>query len=291
MTGLTVEVEDLSVHYGDIRAVDHATFTLPAGSITGLLGRNGSGKSTLLSALASMLPPTSGRILVDGEEPFENEALMERICLVRESGDLMPDERISTNLAYVATARPTWDDDLAGRLLDSFEIDPRSKPRQLSRGGRSALGVVVGLASRAPLTMLDEVYLGMDAPSRYQFYELLLEDYVEHPRTIILSSHLIRELDRLLEHVVVLHEGRPLLTGSADDLRAHGATLTGRAEDVDAAASGLTVLAERHLGPTKQTTVMDGLDAAQAAAMARSGVEIGPVDLQDLFVHLTGRTQ
>lgn len=289
MTGLTVEVEDLSVHYGDVRAVHHATFTLPAGSVTGLLGRNGSGKSTLLSTLASMRRPTSGRVLVDGEDPFENESLMERICLVREAGDLMPDERIATNLAYVATARPTWDDDLAGRLLDAFELDPRSRPRQLSRGARSALGVVVGIASRAPLTMLDEVYLGMDAPSRYRFYELLLEDYAEHPRTIVLSSHLIRELDRLLEHVVVLHQGRALLTGGADELRTRGATLTGRAADVDAATAGLTVLSQRHLGPTKQTTVLDGVDAASAAALESPGVEVGPIDLQDLFVHLTGR--
>ncbi|GAA4286708.1 ABC transporter ATP-binding protein [Georgenia daeguensis] len=289
MTGLTVEVEDLSVHHGEVRAVDHATFTLPADSVTGLLGRNGSGKSTLLSAVASMRRPTSGRILVDGEDPFENEALMERICLVREAGDLLPDERIVTNLAYVATARPTWDDDLAGRLLDAFRLDPRARPRQLSRGARSALGVVVGIASRAPLTMLDEVYLGMDAPSRYRFYELLLDDYAEHPRTIVLSSHLIQEVERLLEHVVVLHEGRALLTGSADELRARGATLTGRPADVDAAAAGLTVLSERHLGPTKQTTVLDGVDAARAAALERSGVEVGPVDLQDLFVHLTGR--
>lgn len=289
MTGFSVEVRDLSVHFGDTRAVDHATLTIPAGSITGLLGRNGSGKTTLLSTLAALRRPTGGEVLVDGQDPYENEILMERICFVRESGDLMPEERITTNLAYVASARPTWDDEVAGRLLDVFEIRPRMKPRQLSRGARSALGVVVGVASRAPLTLLDEVYLGMDAPSRYRFYDLLLEDYVEHPRTIVLSSHLISELERLLEHVVILHEGRELLVGSADELRGRGLTLTGPAAHVDAAAAGLTVLSERHLGPTKQTTVLDTIDPARAAEMARAGVETGPVNLQDLFVHLTGR--
>ncbi|WP_043500275.1 ABC transporter ATP-binding protein [Georgenia sp. SUBG003] len=289
MTGFAVEVRDLSVHYGDTRAVDHANLTIPAGSVTGLLGRNGSGKTTLLSAVASLRRPTSGEVLVDGQDPFENETLMERICLVRESGDLMPDERITTNLAYVASARPTWDDDLAGRLLDAFEIRPRSRPRQLSRGARSALGAVVGIASRAPLTLLDEVYLGMDAPSRYRFYDLLLEDYVAHPRTVVLSSHLINELERFLEHVVILHDGRELMVGSADELRGRGLTLTGPAARVDAAAAGLTVLSERHLGPTKQTTVLDRPDPARAAEITRSGVETGPVGLQDLFVHLTGR--
>ncbi|GAA4423344.1 ABC transporter ATP-binding protein [Georgenia halophila] len=294
-TGLAVEVEDLSVRYGDRRALDHASLTLPAGSIIGLLGRNGSGKTTLLSTVAALRRPDSGRVLVGGQEPFENEKLMEQICLVRESGDVLPDERISTNIEYFATARPNWDDELAGRLLDVFELGARSRPRQLSRGQRSAFGVVLGLASRAPLTMLDEVYLGMDAPSRYAFYDLLLEDYVEHPRTIVLSSHLISELDRLLEHVVVLHEGSTLLTGDADELRGRGATVTGRAADVDQAVASLsdvTVLSERSLGATRQVTIIgeqDRLGPDVTGRVRDAGLELGPVELQDLFVHLTER--
>ncbi|MFC7405247.1 ABC transporter ATP-binding protein [Georgenia alba] len=294
-TGLDVRAEGLTVRFGDTTALDGVALSVPAGSITGLLGRNGSGKTTLLSAIASFRRPTEGRVLVDGEDPFENERLMEQICLVRESGDVLHDERLTTNLEYFATTRPTWDDALAERLLETFQLDAAKKVSQLSRGQRSAFGITMGLASRAPLTMLDEVHLGMDAPSRYAFYDALLEDYVAHPRTIVLSSHLISELDRLLEHVVVLDRGSVLLTSDADDLRARGATITGRTEDVDATVRTLddvTVLSEHTLGSTKQVAVMGQgarLTPATTSAVRDAGLELGQVELQDLVVHLTGR--
>src|SRR5699024_2862090 len=107
-------------------------------------------------------------------------------------------------LDFAALARPTWDQGYAEELLEAFGIDRRKKAGKLSRGQRSALGATIGLASRAPVTLFDEVHLGMDAPTRRRFYELLIADYAEHPRTIVLSSHLISEVEHLLERVVML---------------------------------------------------------------------------------------
>ncbi|MEE6272731.1 ABC transporter ATP-binding protein [Georgenia wangjunii] len=287
MTGFSVEVRDLSVHFGDTRAVDHASVELAPGGITGLLGRNGSGKTTLLSILASLRRPTGGTVLVDGEDPFENERVMERVCLVRESGDVLADEKICATLDVVAAARPTWDAEYAGELLDLFGLDPKKRPGTLSRGQRSAVGAVIGLASRAPLTIFDEVYLGMDAPSRYRFYDALLADYVENPRTIILSSHLISEVERLFENVLVLDHGRVLLAEDADSLRSRGATVVGPAARVDTAVDGLQVLGRRDLGPTAEVTVLGDLTEPVRARLADDGFEVGPVSMQDLFVHLT----
>ena len=109
--------------------------------------------------------------------------------------------------------------------MDRFELDPLTRPDRLSRGKRSAFGVVVGLAGRTPLTLLDEVHLGMDVPSRYAFYDVLLADWLEHPRTIVLSSHLIGEVERLLEDVVVLDRGTVLTASDADTLRSGGVTV------------------------------------------------------------------
>ncbi|WP_129786157.1 ATP-binding cassette domain-containing protein [Promicromonospora panici] len=275
-------------------ALDGATSLFPAGAITGLLGRNGAGKTTLLSLLAGFRRPTAGTVRVGPEgseqDPFENPAIVSGVQLVREAGDVLTDEKVSATLKHYAAARPRWDSDYADRLLDLFELDVRKTPSALSRGKRSALGATIGLAARAPLTIFDEVYLGMDAPTRYAFYDELLKDYAEHPRTIILSSHLVEESERLFEHVVVVDRGRILLAEPADDMRGRGTSLTGNADAVARLAAGHRLLHRQELGPTAMVTVEGPLTDEEAAEAADSGVAIGSVPLQDLFVHLTSTT-
>ena len=288
MTGYRVSTTDLGVRLGDTRALDDVTLDLAPGRIHGLLGRNGAGKTTLLSVLASLRPPTSGTIAVDGADPFEDEHRMARVCLIRESGDVLPTDRVSHTLDWTQRARPTFDRDYAERLLDMFEIDVTKRAHQLSRGQSSAVGVALGLASRAPLTMLDEVHLGMDAYARQRFYDELIADFAAHPRTIILSSHLITEIETLVETVTILHKGRVLLSEEADDVRARGVTLTGPAAAVDRATAGQHVIGTRELGPTRQATLFGELDDAVLARAEGEGVTVGPVPLQDLVIHLTG---
>ncbi len=287
--GVTVEVRGLVARYGDTVALDALDLTIAPGTITGLLGRNGSGKTTLLSILAAFRRGAGGTVLVDGEDPWENERVMSQVCLIRESGDVLADLRLSDTLAMIDDARPTFDRACADELMDTFELSPRSRPSQLSRGKKSAFGVVVGIATRAPLTMLDEVHLGMDAPSRYAFYDALLADYAEHPRTVVVSSHLIDEVQRLLEHVVILDEGRVLLADDAETLRSRGATVTGPTAAVDAFVAGRQVIGRRSLGRTTQVTVFGTLTPADAAAAHAAGLELGGIDLQDLFVDLTSK--
>lgn len=284
-----VRIQDLTVNYGRTTALDGATVELAPGAIHGLLGRNGSGKTTLLSVLAAFRRPGSGIVRVDGEDPWENPRVTAGTCLVRESGDVHTDLPMRANLDFLAGARPTFDRTFAEGLLDTFELDPKCKPAALSRGKKSAFGVVVGLASRAALTMFDEVHLGMDAPSRYAFYDALVADYVEHPRTIILSSHLIDEIQRLLEHVVILDRGRVLVADEAEALRARGVSVAGPADVVEQFTADRRVLGRQSLGRTAQVTIDGGLGPAERAAAADLGLELGPVDLQDLVVHLTGK--
>ncbi|MBO3083127.1 ATP-binding cassette domain-containing protein [Cellulomonas fengjieae] len=288
MNGFGVEVRDLMARYDTTVALDTVSFALRPGVITGLLGRNGSGKTTALSLMAAFRRPSSGTLLVDGEDPWENERVMAGTCLVRESGDVANDQKLKDTLDFLGDRRPLFSRELADSLLDRFELDPLTRPDRLSRGKRSAFGVVVGLASRTPLTLLDEVHLGMDAPSRYAFYDALLADWVEHPRTIVLSSHLIGEIERLLEDVVVLDRGKVLTVSDAETLRSDGVTVTGSSDAVELFVAGRTVVARQQLGRTAQATVIGALpdDAVRAR---QAGLELGPVALQDLFVHLTDR--
>ncbi|WP_086668671.1 ABC transporter ATP-binding protein [Lentzea kentuckyensis] len=284
---MRVEVQGLTVRYGDVTAVDDMSFALSGNKVYGLLGRNGSGKTSLMSALAGYRKPI-GSVLLDGAPVFENAAAMRQVCLVRHTADAADKgDKVSHVLECGAAWRDTWDNDYALKLTDLFGISFKSKVGALSLGQRSALGVVVGLASRSPLTMLDESHLGMDTPTRYAFYDALLNDFMAHPRTIIISTHLIEELASLLEEVVIIDRGRLVLQEEVDVLRARGTEVTGNASDVDEFTLGLTVFGEKSLGRTKSAMVYGALDDSRLVRARQLGLELGPIALQDLFVHLT----
>ena len=149
-TAWGVELDHVTQRYGDVVALDDVSLTIRPGVITGLLGRNGSGKSTLGALTAAFRRPTAGRVLVDGEEPWENERVVPGVCFLRESGDLLSDLPLRQSLEYAAGARPHFSHELAAELVDVFELDLRRAPSKLSRGKRSAAGIVVGRAQGAP---------------------------------------------------------------------------------------------------------------------------------------------
>jgi ABC-2 type transport system ATP-binding protein len=285
---LGIEVRGLQLRYGTLTALDDLDFTLPGGRIYGLLGRNGSGKTSLLSVLAAFRRPSAGSVLIDGQPVFENPRITRQVCLIRETGDPGDSgERVREVLYTAARLRPGWDGDYADALVERFQIPRDKKLAELSLGQRSALGMIFGLASRAPVTMFDESHLGMDAPSRVAFHDELLRDFMAHPRTIVISTHLIDELSPLFEEVLILDEGRLLLKDETEVLRTRGAAVTGPAEAVDRFVAGHTVLGERQLGRTKSATVYGGLDEHHRRAARDAGLDLDPIALQDLFIHLT----
>ena len=288
---LDIEAKGLELRYGAVTALDDLSLHLTGGRIYGLLGRNGSGKTSLLSVLAGFRKASGGTVLVDGQPVFENPRVTRRVCLIRETGDTGDkDEKVADALSTAAHLRPSWDGDYADSLIDRFQIPRRKKLGELSLGQRSALGMTFGLASRAPVTLFDESHLGMDAPSRAAFHDELLADFMAHPRTLVISTHLIDELSPLFEEVVIIDNGRLVLQEETEALRARGADVTGPAEAVDRFVSGHTVLRERQLGPTKSAMVYGGLDERDRRQARDAGLDLGPVALQDLFVHLTQPT-
>lgn len=287
----TIELDTVTQRFRNVTAVDDLSVTFEGGRIHGLLGRNGSGKTTMLSIAAAYRKPTSGEVRIGGRPVWENAAVTSEVCLIRGAGDTIendwPDDRVTNALEFAAAMWPNWDTEYAAQLLDRFELDPKQRLSELSRGRRSAVGVILGLASRAPVTMLDESYLGMDAPSRYLFYDELLEDFMQHPRTFVISTHLIEEVSKLFDHVTMIDAGRLLLHEDAEALRGRGVEVTGPAEAVDRFVSDHTILSERRLGGTKAVTLYGDVDTAARARAIDTGLELGPIALQDLFVHLT----
>ncbi len=287
MTGPEVVTHELNVTYGGAPALRGVSTRIVPGAITGLIGRNGAGKSTLLATLAAFRKPSGGRVTLDGQDPYENAGLMASTCLIRESGDFAG-LKVGEALSLVDRLRSTFSRPYAEQLLQRFGVPRRRWIEGLSLGQRSAFGAAIGLASRAPLTLFDEVYLGMDAPTRYAFYDELLADYAAHPRTIVISSHLIEEVERMFEHVIVLHEGKVLLNEPADSLRQRGVRVIGEERAVAEFVAGHAVVSSQRLGRTVAATLFSELGADAARRAAAKGLELEHVSIQDLFVHLTG---
>ncbi|MDQ8738785.1 ABC transporter ATP-binding protein [Paenibacillus sp. LHD-38] len=284
---LTIEVKDLQLRYGSFAAIKDMSFKLEGGKIYGLLGRNGSGKTSLLSVLASFREQSNGTVTIGGEVPFENARIMEQVCFIQESGFMAESSNVRDVLKLAASCWPNWDAEYAKRLITQYDLPMKKSVSSLSRGMKSALGVTIGMASRAPVTIFDEAYLGMDAPSRYAFYDEILNDYMETPRTFILSTHLIEEVGSLFEEVLILDQGRLIMHEETEAVRARGAAITGASEAVDRFVEGLTVLGEKKLGKTKSVTVFGELTEELRKRALAEGLELGPVSLQDLFVHMT----
>lgn len=227
-----IKCKQLTKKYGDFTALNGISFELEANKIYGLLGRNGAGKTTLLHLLHAHILPTQGSITVDGEAPFENTNVLQKICFVKESNNFKNNITVSEVLKLSALFYYNWDKDFALRLIDEFNLPLRKKVKALSKGMESAMGIIVGLASRAPITIFDEPYIGLDSVSRQLFYDLLLKDYVENPRTIILSTHLIDEVSTLFEKVLIIDQGNVLLMEDTDTLRHQAYYVTGEKEAI-----------------------------------------------------------
>ena len=274
----------LGRHYGDQVALDNVSLTVDPGTVTGLLGRNGAGKTTLMRIITGQEFPTSGAVRVFGEAPAENDAVLRRMVFVREE-QAYPDFRVGQAVRVASWFYPNWSEALARQLLADFGLPLRRRIRKLSRGMRSAVGITIGLAARAELTLFDEPYAGLDAVARQLFYDRLLADFAEHPRTVVLSTHLVDEAADMLERVVMLDRGRVVLDAPADDVRGTTVTVSGPATAVDEFVAGRVVWHRQQLGSRASVTVAGPFDLAAQAHARALNLSLEPLSLQQLLVH------
>lgn len=288
MTTTVARATALTKRYGDFTAIDRVDFALEENRIYGLLGRNGAGKTTIMQLLTGQIFADGGTVEVFGRTPAEHADVLRNLCFIAESQRYPED----FTPAHVLTAAPwffeNWDAEFAERLIADFRLPVKRRIKKLSRGQLSAVGVIVGLASRAPLTFFDEPYLGLDAVARHIFYDRLLEDYAEHPRTIVLSTHLIDEVANLLEHIILIDQGRILLDRDAEEVRGQATTIAGARSVVDQFVADRPVIGRDALGGLASVTIDGRLGQAERVRAAELGLELAPVSLQQLIVHLTG---
>ena len=283
-----ISLTGLTRRYGDQLALDGITVDVEGPAITGLLGRNGAGKTTLMRIIAAQEFPTSGGVQVLGASPIENDAVLSRMVLVRED-QVFPNLEVGEALRVASWFHPNWSVELAESLLTGFELPPNRRIDRLSRGMRSALGIVIGLAARAEVTLFDEPYAGLDAVARQLFSDRLLADYTEHPRTVLLSTHLIDEAAPLMERVLMLDHGRLVLDAAADDVRGSATIVSGPAPAVEDFVAGRVTWDRRRMGGHETVVVTGLLDDGEQARARTLHLGLEPLSLQQVMVHTAGR--
>ena len=282
-----ISVTGLTRRYRGQVALDDITLELAPDSITGLLGRNGAGKTTLLRIIAGHEFASAGTVALLGANPVESETALRQMVFVRED-QTYPDVKVRQAVRAASWFYPNWSHDLAGALLEEFNLPLNRKVRKLSRGMRSAVGIVIGLAARAEVTLFDEPYAGLDPMARQLFYDRLLADYAEHPRTILLSTHLIDEAAGLFERVVVIDRGRIVLNSDADDLRGAATSVSGPAIAVAEFTSGRSVWNRRRIASQESAVVAGTLDETDRARAAALHLNLEPLTLQQVVVQAAG---
>jgi len=215
-----IEVTRVSKRFQDIEALKDVSLSVKRGSIYGLVGSNGAGKTTLLKLLAGIYKETSGRLLIDGQPVFENEGIKSRIVFIPDLLYFFPNFTVHDMARFYASIYPSWNDARFFELAGVFDIDLKRRVRTLSKGMQRQVAFWLGLALTPDLMILDEPLDGLDPVMRQKVKQLIFQDVAERQMTVIVSSHNLRELEDLCDHIGILHQGSMLLQKDLDDLKA-----------------------------------------------------------------------
>lgn len=277
-----IDIRGVSRSFGRVKALDDVSVAIPENTILGLLGRNGAGKTTLMSIIAGQDRATQGQVEVLGHSPFEHSSTLRQIMYVRDNQRYPDDYRLHHVLRIAPSFAPNWSTEIADEIVEGFRIPRRTPVKKLSRGQLSSIAIVLGLASRAPVTLLDEPYLGLDVTARSLFHKILLRDYEEHPRTVVLSTHLIEESAALFDRVVILDKGKVVIDDETENARDSVVVLSGNSDDVHRTLAGRRVLQSQTLGALVTVTAAGATDETLRRTAAEHGVQQSRATLQNL---------
>lgn len=215
-----VDVTGLSRTFGRKTALDDVSFRAAAGRVYGLVGANGAGKTTLLKHLLGLLRAATGSVRVFGLDPVRDPVgVLRRVGYLSEERELPEWMRIDELMRYTQAYHPTWDAAYARELLATFALDPARRIKDLSKGMRAQAGLLVAVAHRPELLILDEPSSGLDAVVRRDILDAIVRTVADDGRTVIFSSHLLDEVERMSDHVTLMHQGRVTLSGALDEVR------------------------------------------------------------------------
>ncbi|QSO52065.1 ABC transporter ATP-binding protein [Alicyclobacillus curvatus] len=290
---IAIQTAGLTKVLNGVSVVKDVSLSIPEGTICGVVGANGAGKTTLLRLLHGIMWPTSGEIQLFGQPmPRESAPLRQRIGYVASEGTIYPSFRVQDLIEFSASLYERWDAQRCRRLLDALQLPKRQLIRQLSLGMRMQLRLVIRLCTHPDVLLLDEPTNGLDAVIKRQFLQLILDEALNDGTTIVMATHLLPDLERMADSVVVMYKGRMIADGVIDDLKTkfRGYQVVLPNGMPSSVAKSERVLQTEQRGAV-WTVIVDDIDGEleQVLRQASTHFETVPQSLEDIFTHVLRR--
>ena len=281
-----LEMKNVTKCFGNFKALDNLSMTVPKGTVYGLVGPNGAGKSTAIRHLTGVYTPTEGTITMEGTPVFENPEIKARIGYIPDDIFYFPSATLEEMRKFYRGLYPKFDDDLFDRLYEIFNLPKNSPLRRFSKGMQKQAAFHLAICCRPDVLILDEPVDGLDPVMRRQVWSLILSDVAEHGTTVLISSHNLRELEDICDHVGIMDHGKMLLERSLADMQ--GSTV--KLQIVGEVPAGLDILHESSSGRLKTYILRGGADAVteMVAATNPAYFDVLPLSLEEIFIYELG---
>ena len=281
-----LEMRNVTKSFGSVRALDNLSLTVPRGAVYGLVGPNGAGKSTAIRHMLGIYRPDSGRVTMEGMEVFENPVMKSRMCAIGDEVFFFPSATLTDMARFYRGIYKGFDMALFERLQDVFELPRKSPIRRFSEGMQKQAAFQLSLAARPEMLVLDEPLDGLDPVMRRQVCSIILSDVAQNGTTVLISSHNLRELEDVCDHVGIMDKGRMLMERSLMDMQGstHKVQLAGEIPE------GLDILHIAESGRLKTLIVRGSAEAisAKVASAQPAYFDVLPLSLEEIFIYELG---
>lgn len=284
-----IDTKNLNKQYKDISALSDINVSITENKIIGLIGKNGAGKTTFLKTCAGRIKPTSGDIKIFNETVFDNLDVLSKLVFVDEESNYSATYKIKEIMNIASLYYDSWNADLAKKLIKHFNLNIEKKYKTLSRGMKTQVNVIIGICCRMPLTILDEPTLGLDAAFRKDLYHILLSDFINNPRTIIISSHLLNELDMLLEEIILIDDGRLIMHKTMDEFKEYSIMLNGDTSFLESYTKDKEIINVNNFIHSSEYVIRNSLTNIDIEVLNKNNITVSNVSPQDLFIYLTSK--
>jgi len=286
-----IEFNDVTKKFGSRTVLNQIDFSIQENVLTGIIGRNGVGKSTLMKIAVGYIQATSGDVQVFSDNPFNSLKVSTNSILIDDTMSFSDKLTLKDILREADRFYPNWDAPLAQGLFDYFSFHSDARHMDLSKGKKSMFNAIIGLASHCPLTIFDEPTTGMDTIARKDFYRALLKDYIAHPRTILVSSHHLEEIEDLLEDILLVHNRTVLFHSSITDLQEMFVRLIGKNEKLLEYVTMKETFGSQMNGSFSEILFKNTFTSDELMRISELDIKIVPVSANDAYVALTTGTK